>query len=492
MTKVVIEWMLPKTKHAHSGRKVIIPHWYLKIILKIQDIRGTKSARPNFQRLLNDCKAGKIDMVITKGVSRFARNTLDTLTITRELKNLGIDVYFEKERIHSISPDGELMLTILASFAQEESLSVSENCKWHIRNKFKNGELANLRFLFGYKVSKGKIKIDEENAAIVKWIFDQYIGGVGCTKIAKMFREFGVPTIRGGKWTADRIRNIILNEKYKGDALLQKCYTVDFLTKKRKKNEGEVPQYYVKNSHEAIIEPKIFDLVQAEIERRKKLNGSHSGHGVFSSKIVCDQCGEFYGPRTFHSNSKYRRIAWQCKTSLKKGTKCKAPLLYKEHIEKMFVDSFNKLLKNKDEIINNCREFVKSIDDTQMLETEKARLCGESRLLYEKIQNYIDKNATETLNQNIYKKHYNTLSNEYEEIKQKIENIDTKLKNKRAKLLSIEKFLNEISERENLIDTFDEKLFTSVVDKIIVKSYTKVAIIFRNGQELYLNLEEYK
>lgn len=118
-------------------------------------------------------------MVITKEVSRFARNTLDTLTITRELKNLGIDVYFEKERIHGISPDGKLMLTILASFAQEESLSVSENCKWQIRNKFENGELANLRFLFGYKVSKGKIKIDEENAAIVKWVFDQYIGGAG-------------------------------------------------------------------------------------------------------------------------------------------------------------------------------------------------------------------------------------------------------------------------------------------------------------------------
>ena len=166
--------------------------------------------------------------------------------------------------------------------------------------------------------------------------------------------------------------------------------------------------------------------------------------------------------------------------------------IYKEHIEKMFVDSFNKLLKNKDEIINNCREFVKSIDDTQALETKKARLCGESRLLYTKIQNYIDKNATETLNQNIYKEHYNTLSDEYEEIKQKIENIDTKLKNKRAKLLSIEKFLNEISEMENLIDTFDEKLFTSVVDKIIVKSYTQAATIFRNGQELSLNLEEYK
>lgn len=158
----------------------------------------------------------------------------------------------------------------------------------------------------------------------------------------------------------------------------------------------------------------------------------------------------------------------------------------------MFIDSFNKLLKNKDEIINNCMEFIKTIDDTQALKTEKARLCGESRLLYTKIQNYIDKNATETLNQNIYKKHYNTLSNEYEELKQKIEKIDTKLKNKRVRILSIENFLNEISSKENLIDTFDEKLFTSVVDKIVVKSYTKAAIVFKNGQEILLNLEKYK
>ena len=158
----------------------------------------------------------------------------------------------------------------------------------------------------------------------------------------------------------------------------------------------------------------------------------------------------------------------------------------------MFIDSFNKLLKNKDEIIGNSREFIKEIDDTEFLETEKARLVGVSRLLYNKIQNYIDKNATETLDQNNYREHYNTLSEEYEEIKRKIEKIDTKLKSKRAKVLSIEHFLSEIAAKENLIDTFDEKLFMSVVDKIVVKSYTKAAIVFKNGQEISLDLEKYK
>ena len=182
----------------------------------------------------------------------------------------------------------------------------------------------------------------------------------------------------------------------------------------------------------------------------------------------------------------------QCKTSLKKGVKCQVPLIYKENLEKMFTHSFNKLLKNKDEIIKNSREFIKEINDTESMETGKARLCGESRLLYTKIQNYIDKNATETLNQYEYREHYNTLSSEYEELKQKIEKIDTKLKNKRARVISIENFSNEMSAKEKLIDTFGEKLFTSVVDKIVVKSYTKAGIVFKNGQELSLNLEGYK
>lgn len=293
------------------------PGWEYVGVYSDKAYTGTKSARPNFQRLLNDCKAGKIDMVITKGVSRFARNTLDTLTITRELKNLGIDVYFEKERIHSISPDGELMLTILASFAQEESLSVSENCKWQIRNKFKNGELANLRFLFGYKVSKGKIKIDEENAAIVKWIFDQYISGAGCTEIAKMLREFGVPTIRGGKWTADRIRNIILNEKYKGDALLQKKFVSDHLTKTIKRNKGELPMYYAENTHDPIIEKYKFEMASEILEEnRKKAKTSRKTpqRYIFTGKIKCNNCGKNYKRKIYN-----KKIYWMCQTYAEEG-----------------------------------------------------------------------------------------------------------------------------------------------------------------------------
>ncbi len=451
--------------------------------------------RDGFKEMIEDAMNGKIDLIITKSVSRFARNTVDTLTTVRNLKEKGIEVYFEKENIYSLDSKGELLLTIMSSLAQEESRSISENVTWGYRKRFAEGRiLIPYGNFMGYKKGEdGLPKIVPEEAKTIKLIYKLFLDGKTSCGIGKILKERGILSPMGKKnWSDTTIMSILTNEKYKGEAILQKSFVVDYLTKKKKQNEGEVPMYHVKNSHEAIIDPEVFDLVQAEIEKRKKLKGLHSGHGVFSSKIVCGQCCEFYGPRTFHSNSKYRRVVWQCKMSLKKGTKCEAPLLYKESIEKIFIDSFNKLLKNKNEIIENSKKFIKEIDDTEFLETEKARLCGESRLLYTKIQNYIDKNATETLNQHEYREHYNTLSGEYEELKQKIEKIDTKLKSKRARVISIENFLNEISSKENLINIFDEKLFTSVVDKIVVKSYTKADIVFKNGQEIPLNLEKYK
>lgn len=330
------------------------PKWKYAGVYADEAKTGTKDKRSEFRRLLSDCREGKIDLIITKSISRFARNTLDFLNVIRELKSIKVDVYFEKENIHSMSEEGELMLTLLSSFAQEESFSASENCKWRIRKRFQNGEPVNLRFLFGYKISKGGIEIDEENANIVRCIFSHYTSGIGCTKIARMLIQLCIPTLRGGKWTADSVRNIILNEKYKGDALLQKCYTVDFLTKKRKKNEGEVPQYYVKNSHEAIISPEVYDLVQAEIKKRAQSPRIFSSSSPFSSKIECAECGSFYGSKVWHSNSKYRRVVWRCNAKYKDKEKCKTLHVYEEKIKEEFVKAFNTLIENKYEVIKDC------------------------------------------------------------------------------------------------------------------------------------------
>jgi len=279
---------------------------------------GTKDARPEFQRLINDCRNGKIDMVITKSIARFARNTVTMLEIVRELKLLGIDVYFEKENIHSLSGDGELMLTILASYAQEESRSVSENCKWRIRKRFAQGELVSLRFMFGYRIEKGKVEVDPEMADIVRMIFEDYIGGMGGSLIAKKLREMGVPALRGGAWNAERVVAIIKNEKYTGNALLQKKYVSDHLTKREVWNKGRLPQYYAEDTHPAIIDMETFEMAQEIMERRRNRFGNKKdvtpNKYPFSGKIVCEGCGKNY-KRKIAAGKPY----WQCSTFLQDG-----------------------------------------------------------------------------------------------------------------------------------------------------------------------------
>lgn len=279
-------------------------------------ITGTKDIRPEFQRLLEDCRNGKIDMVITKSISRLARNTVTMLEAVRELKGLNVDVYFEKENIHSMSGDGELMLTILASFAQEESRSVSENCKWRIRKGFADGELVNLRFMYGYRIDKGKIEINKDEAEIVRMIFKDYIDGMGCTSIAKKIREMGIPKIRGGNWNSERVAEIIKNEKYTGNALLQKKYVKDHLTKSLVFNKGKLPMYYAEGTHRAIIDTETFQRAQEIMSKNaeKYSSGNTRSKYPFTSKIVCGICGKKYK----HKNRK-GRVSWSCSTYLKYG-----------------------------------------------------------------------------------------------------------------------------------------------------------------------------
>lgn len=277
---------------------------------------GTKDNRAEFQRLLTDCRNGKIDMVITKSISRFARNTVTMLETVRELKNIHVDVFFEKENIHSMSGDGELMLTILASFAQEESRSVSENCKWRIRKRFADGELVNLRFIFGYHIEKGKIEIDPEESKIVRMIFKDYISGMGCTIIAKKLREMGVKRLRGGTWNSERVAEIINNEKYAGNALLQKKYVADHLTKTLLRNKGILPKYFAENTHPPIIDMDTFQKAQEIMTKNRELNAvkKQAGHYLFTSKIICGKCGKNYKQKT-----KKERVLWNCSTYLKYG-----------------------------------------------------------------------------------------------------------------------------------------------------------------------------
>lgn len=299
------------------------PGWFYVGVFADEALTGTKSNRPEFKRMIEACKKGEIDIVLTKSISRFARNTVDLIETVRELKSLNVDVFFEEQNIHSNSGDGELMLTILASYAQEESRSVSENCKWRIRSQFANGELATLRFMYGYKIVNGGVTIEPGEAAVVRMIFEDYLSGMGGGKIAKKLKEMGIENLRGGEWNSVRVMTIIKNEKYTGNALLQKKYVKDHLGKRLIRNRGNLPMYYAKNTHPAIIEQELFDQAQVILNQQRLCYRTKSGprnRYPFSGILRCENCGNKYKRKV-----RGDKAMWQCTTYLNEGkTACPA------------------------------------------------------------------------------------------------------------------------------------------------------------------------
>ena len=272
---------------------------------------GTTANRPEFQRLLEDCRSGKIDLIITKSISRFARNTLTLLSVIRELTDLGVAVFFEKENIWSNSGDGELLLSILASYVQEESRSASENCKWRIRKGFEKGEPYGLHFLFGYRIEKGEFCIVPEEAEIVREVFADYLSGMGVEAITKKLQAQGLQI---GK---NFIPKMLRNDKYTGDLRLQKTFVADHLTKRQVVNCGQLPMYHVEDHHEAIIDKGTFAQVQAEIARRAgKYHPSTAPKPTypFTGMIRCGYCGEGYRRKITAAGTKYEKPVWICKT----------------------------------------------------------------------------------------------------------------------------------------------------------------------------------
>lgn len=289
--------------------------WELTGLYSDNGISGTTVNRPEFQRMLEDCRYGKIDLVITKSITRFARNTVILLETIRELKKLGIDCYFEKEDMHSISPDGELLLTLLAMYAEEEARSASENQKWRIRKRFENGEPWVGKML-GYRLVNSQLVVVPEEAEIVRRIYADYLSGMGRCAIAKRLILDGIKPESGNKWTDISIHKILTNEKYAGNMILQKTYRPDFRTKKGKVNRGEVRKYYVENSHEPIIDLETFNRVQAEIaSRAAKYHKDHhaSYPHLFNGYLRCGHCGRFL--KYYRTNAgKYDKAIWACPT----------------------------------------------------------------------------------------------------------------------------------------------------------------------------------
>ena len=293
------------------------PGWKFAGVYADEAKTGTRDDRPEFQRMIQDCRDGKIDMIITKAVSRFSRNALTLLETTRELKALGVAVYFQKEGIYSDRGQGELVLSLLATVAQEESRAVSDNCKWRIRSRFKAGELVSLSFMYGYRIQKGHVVIEHSEAQVVSGIFAAYLAGTGCEEIAQNLKRQGIPTLKGGAWTSNRILRMLKNEKYAGNALLQKRYVPDHITKKQVSNHGQLARYFATGTHPAIVSPDVFERVREMIEYNRQRNNialKPPANYPLSGVIQCGNCGKLYSRVIRGGQPK-----WQCATYLHKG-----------------------------------------------------------------------------------------------------------------------------------------------------------------------------
>ena len=462
--------------------------WEFVSVYTDEGITGCNTKRrEGFKTMIADALAGRIDLIVTKSVSRFARNTVDSLTTIRKLKEHGTEVYFEKENIWTFDGKGELLLTIMSSLAQEESRSISENCTWGQRKRFADGKVTVPfgRFLGYDRGPNGELLINEAQAKIVRKIYGYFLQGRSPYQIAKLLAEQEISTPSGkGKWCGATVKSILTNEKYKGDALLQKSITVDFLTKKIKANEGEVPQYYVEGDHEAIIQPEIFDRVQILMEARSGGRNRNSSVNVLSGKIKCGDCGSWYGSKVWHSNDKYRRVIWQCNHKFDGGEKCATPHLDEETIKQLFIKALNILAEERDLIIVGFEEIKDTAFSTEALEAESEVLNGEVNTVAELIQKCIDENARVAQDQSEYQKRYDALVQRFETAKAKLDEAQAAIAKIKAQRQMMENFMETLRSLPEQVELFDEGTWYALCDYITVYGKDDIKVTFQNGTEI--------
>jgi len=420
--------------------------------------------REGFKQMMADALAGKIDLIITKSVSRFARNTVDSLTSIRQLKEKGVECYFEKENIWTFEGSGEIMLTIMASLAQEESRSISENVTWGKRKAMADGKIfIPWKNFLGYKKGKdGKPVIVPKEAEIVKTIYRLFMEGESYSAIARYLTNKGIPSPMGkAEWPVGTVKSILQNETYKGDKLLQKKFTVDFLAKKQKVNEGEIPQHYLTESHDAIIPPKEWEAVQVEIKRRATI-GPRVKLSPFTSKIRCGGCGAWFGPKVWHSNSKYRRTVWQCNDRYKNKT-CQTPHVTEAEIKAEFVPAVSHILENREKRIADYRKEQNRLRNDAAIEAEIVKLERIVTSAWEAIQN----NATDALER----------LKQHDEAKERQAELERQKAINRDRADSLEAIIQTLERCKN--PRFDERLWLAIVDYVEVGSDGQMTVLFK-------------
>lgn len=457
------------------------PDWVFVGIYADEGISGTQvKNRTEFQRMIDDALNGKIDIIIAKSISRFARNTVDTLNIVRQLREHKVDVYFEKENIHTLELDSEMFLTLYSAFAQAESESISQNVKMGFKAKMKRGEPCGKANPYGYDWDKEtkQLVINEEQAEAVRMIFTWYADGLGGRTIAKKLNALGIPTYSGKKWEQSTIRHIIMNEKYVGDLCGQKYYTENPITHKHIKNFGEKEKYYVKEHHEAIISRELWDKAQAVLKKRNSKiipNGSkhHTNYSqkyAFSSKICCGFCGTNFVRRVgTKKKDGTRNVYWQCYQKIYDSKTCKDSVLIREDaLQDAFIQIYNAIAENKYKNKDKLLKAIKSSLEENDYSKEIDKLNKEEEKIQSKLSKLVDMRLEDSIDKNTYLAKEKELKSKLDEIeKQRTDLIEVKDKNKHISenIKQIEKILNNYLKP---IEKFSRDSFEELVEKIIV------------------------
>ncbi|MBQ3426851.1 MAG: recombinase family protein [Clostridia bacterium] len=464
------------------------PDWeFVKVYADEGRTAVNTKRRDGFNQMVEDALNGKIDLIITKSVSRFARNTVDSLVTIRKLKDAGVECYFEKENIYTFDSKCELMLTIMSSIAQEESRSISENVTWGHRKRFADGKVSmSYKQFLGYeKGEDGRPRIVEKEAETVRYIYRLFLDGKTPSGICRRLEEEQIKSPTGkDKWSTTTVRHILTNEKYKGDALLQKSFTVDFLQKKVKKNEGEIPQYYVEDSHPAIICPEEWERVQVEIERRKGLGLNYSGDNRFQSKLICEDCGGVYGPKVWHSTDKYKRQIWQCRKKFSGDSVCGTPTLSTETIQSLFIRAYNKAMADKIRLEEDTRLVMSLWSDYTVIDRKIRHTKCELDMTAEAIRAAIHANASIALPQDEYNEKYIKLEEKYTSIMSRLERLKESRKQQESKVKALELFLNTALNSDSVLEEWNETAWSVMIDTAVVNNDRSITFKFYNGTEI--------
>ena len=476
------------------------PEWTMAGIFADEGITGTSTKkRDDFNRMIRRCRQKKIDLILTKSISRFARNTLDCLRYVRALKELGIGVYFEKENINTMDMDTELILTFMGAFAQSESESISANVKWGIRQAMKEGKVhINFNRLFGYYVKEdGSPGIDPDKAESVRNIYDRYLAGDSLREIKQKLESAGVLAPNGSeRWDFTEIRRILTNEKYVGDALLQKTFKPDVLSGKIVKNTGQLPMYLVQNNHPAIISRDIFNAVQAERERRNARKSpsqktSSTGRSCYASKyalserLVCGECGTLYRRCTWKRNGK-TKIVWRCVNRLDYGTRyCHdSPSMEENSLQQAIMKALNSVMGTKHERTEQIKDAM--IQEICTASGEQVSL-GDLNRRIQKLEAEFSEllGKAPDANMESYMERFRAIKNELATLKGRREKISAQLSNDRTAQMKIRNTSMVLEKSNYHMAEWNEDDIRQLVHTVKVISADRIKVILTDGTEIY-------